>query len=114
MNNKEGDKRRQVKGGVASIVKIERFEREIFSLTTELYDKGFEKGNFSSFIYLFSSGFVSGRCFCFQFLFFFFNLDIENCDFFFLLFMGFVFWEEDFSSRIYSNLIITLLFVGLV
>ena len=35
------------------IVKIERFEREIFSLTTELYDKGFEKGNFSSFIYLF-------------------------------------------------------------
>ena len=72
MNNKEGDKRRQVKGGVASIVKIERFEREIFSLTTELYDKGFEKGNFSSFIYLFSSGFVSGRCFCFQFLFFFF------------------------------------------
>ena len=96
MNNKEGDKRRQVKGGVASIVKIERFEREIFSLTTELYDKGFEKGNFSSFIYLFSSGFVSGRCFYFQFLFF--NLGVENCDFFFLLFMGLFFGRKIFRA----------------
>lgn len=98
MNNKEGDKRRQVKGGVASIVKIERFEREIFSLMTELYDKGFEKGNFSSFIYLFSSGFVSGRCFCFQFLFFFFNLGIENCDFFFYYLWGLFFGRKIFRA----------------
>lgn len=34
--------------------------------------------------------------------------------FFIIVIKGFVFWEEDLSSRIYSDLIVTVLFVGLV
>lgn len=80
MNNKEGDKRRRVDGGVdrlRRVAEIERFEREIFSLMNSLrLSLYFVQDLNLDDAFAFGSFFLS-------FPSFFFNLGVENCDFFY-------------------------------
>lgn len=79
MNNKEGDKRRRVDGGVdrlRRVAEIERFEREIFSLMNSLrLSLYFAQDLNLDDAFAFGSFFLSPS--------FFFNLGVENCDFFY-------------------------------